>query len=489
MRNNTNFRTIGGLPINTDASAIRVMPSIESTSMSLYPYVTSTPPLSTTELSVGEAFWALFGRTPDAGSLEYWVGVLGAGASTTMAVNTIVSALASSLILDMTPAAWVAQLYYHVLGKMPAEDASGQAYWVGVMGGSTAGNVAQQVITASLGASGYAADTARNRRKVMESVLRLQKTQGVSLSTQDSRTVLLRTVGVGASYTSCMADVYRLLVSRVASTPNSWGRALTAVALFDEARIPDGAPTRQFRHLVWYNRAGEMMLASVFLPPNFRAVSEHRTIVAWHGGGWRQGYPGQIYNYCTALATGSDPSYVVLAPTYRLTAYGFTAPASQADAEDFYALVNAAAFIKRKPGKVGLFGESSGGHLACMLGATQNIHRVLALYPPIDLRGSPAVSAALDPYVDYYATDAALQASSSANVAWAAGRTTRFQLWHGTSDSFVPSAQTAALVTVAGSFCVARYRAGEGHGFSEAGQAAVLAAAIRFFDDRQALDV
>lgn len=459
--------------------------------------MTSTAALSTTEASVGEAFWALFGRTPDAASLAYWVGQLGAGASTATAANSIASSVSSALILDLTPSAWVAQIFYHVLGKLPAEDLAGQAYWVGVMTSSvvdplidrTAGGIAKQIITASLAASGYDADTARNRRNVMESVCRLQKAHGASLSTQDSRTILLRVFGVTTSYTSCMSDVYRLLVSKTASTPLSWGRAMTASILYGEARIPAEGPTRQFRHLVWYNRSGNMMLAAVFLPPNFNTAGAHRTVVAWHGGGWRQGYPGQIYDYCTALATGSDPSYVVLAPTYRLTAYGFTSPSLQEDAEDFYSLVNSATFIKRISGKVGLFGESAGGHLACLLGATQNVHRVMALYPPIDLRGTTAVSTALDPYVDYYATTPALQSSSSANVAWVSGRTTRFQLWHGTADSFVPSAQTAAMVTAAGLYCVARYRTGEGHGFSATGRAAVLAAAIRFFDDRQALDV
>lgn len=467
----------------TATSPVRNIGLLSSTGV-LKPYVTSTSALSTNEMNVVIAYLTLFGKTPDRAALAYWSSYASTLAD---AVDSIRAAVSGALIFDADPGVSVALVYYHLFGRVLNDDPAGQAYWTSVLVGTGGyGAMVQTIYAIGSTSDDYYGDTLRNRALAAESVARLQKSQAFDLSGNDARSAVLRVVGAVTSYDAAMVDIYRLLVSRVASTPMSWGQSLTDTSLYSDARTYDNSSIRQHRYLVWYNRSGDMMRATVYLPPNFVPTSSHRGIIALHGGGWRQGYPEVIYDYCTQLASGTDPSYVVLAPTYRLTAHGGVAPGLQNDVADFYSLVNAATRFKLSAGKVSLFGESSGAHLACLLGATQNVHRVLGLYPPINLTGATAVSPTLDPYVDYYASGAT-QTSSSADLQWASGRTTPFQLWHGLSDGFVPSAQTADMVTAAGAYCVPHYLTGEGHGFTYDNRQNVINAARVFFDDRNPL--
>lgn len=462
----------------------RNMVSSDNATAGLKSYVASAAALSVTEKSVAKAFLALFGRAPDRDGLAYWSGVVGASASVTTAVNALRSAVSSSYILDMDNAVSVDLMFYHVLGKTRGEDPDGAAYWTAQLAGGTSyGAIVETVLTACETATGYHADAARNRWLIVESICRLQKSHSVDLDVQDSITSVLRVFGELYSYEQAMDDVYRLLVLRKPSPAVAWGNVLTQATVYDRSRTPGNTTIRQVRNLVWYNRDGAMMLAVAYLPAAFKTVDKVRPVIAMHGGGWRQGYPEKIYDYCLALAGTSDPAYLVLSPKFRLTAFGFASPLLQNDIDDFYRLVKAAPFLKPYADKISLFGESSGGHLACLIGAQQDVHRVFAIYPPIDLRGDPSVSAGLDPYVDFYAADTAAKASASVNAIWSSPRTTRFQLWHGTSDAFVPSSQSAALKAAAGDRCSVTYVSGEGHGFTATTQAAVIAAARAFFDD------
>lgn len=445
-------------------------------------YVSGTAALSVGEANITKAFLAVFGRCPDRSGLAYWVSVLGSSVTMANAVNSLVSNVSSSYILDTDTSVSIALLYHHLFGKVKEEDPDGFAYWIALKnGGSTYGAVAESMVSVGNSSSGYHADLMRSRILAADSAMRLAKAYGRDLSVQTSISAILRVRGDVASYDAAMVDIHRLLVLNVASTPLTWGAAYTSRTFDTDFAAVSYSPVRQYRNLVWYNREGDMMLAAAYLPANFTATAQHRAIIGLHGGGWRQGYPEVIYRYCTALATGTNPSYVVLAPNYRLTAYGHTSPGPENDVADFWSLVNSASFLKLYSGKVGVFGESSGGHLGCLLGAKQDIPRVMALYPPIDLTGTTAVSSGLNPYVDYYATNTSLQSTASPHLVWTGARTTRFNLWHGTSDTLVPSAQSTALDSAVGALCSVVYRTGEGHGFSEAVRKEVVADAVSFF--------
>lgn len=486
-------RIIDGEEINFAAGPFRnLTPQTTGTGV-LKSYVTSTTALTAAELNIARAYLILFGRSPERAGLAYWLGEIGSMASIETATDGINAAIAGAYILDYAPSVMVARMFHGLFGKVYAEDPGGQDYWAARIAGGleTLGSTTTALVSAALGISGYHADTMRNRFLVLESICRLQAAHSRDLSYQTARSIILRVDGTLASYDDAMEDVHRLLVLGTANPTNAWDKSYTASTFLADCRTPDNTAIRQQRRLVWYNRAGDMMLAVAYLPSNFESASEHRGIIGLHGGGWRQGYPEVIYDYATALAgSGTDPSYVVICPQYRLTSYGYNNPNLEEDVEDFWNLLadSSSSFLKLAAGKVGLFGESAGGHLACMLGSTIDAHRVLALYPPIDLRGDPAVSAGLDPYVDYFAPTSGEKDAASPSLVWSSARTTKFQLWHGNSDSFVPPAQTTAFDTAVGANCATRFRAGEGHGFTSSVKAEVIADAITFFDERQALE-
>lgn len=483
------IRLVDGEQVDTEAYPLRrVLAPPESSTGLMKDYVIATPALSVTEISVGKAFYILFGRAPDNSGLAYWNSYFGVGQSVATVADGIIVSTAGAFLIDLDNRAFVGMVYNYLFGKCPEEDQAGQDFWTNQLNnGVSKGTMIQNILEAVVGISGYHADQLRNRLLVVESICRLQKSENYNLSVQDSRTSVLRVTGTPLSYEEAMGDIYRLLVSKIASTPLTWAVSLTSSELYSRARVPDNTTVRQHRYLVWYNRNGEMMLAQAYLPPNFTSVASHRGIISIHGGGWRQGYPEKLYSYNTAFAEGTDPSYVVLGMQYRLTAYNYTSPGPEQDAQDFWDLVNNSPFLKLTSGKVGMFGESSGGHLACFVGSSVDVPRVFAMYPPVDLRGDPAVSVGLDPYVDYYATTTTTKASASTNLKWTSARTTEFQIWHGLSDDFVPVAQSQAFKTVVGTKCKLVTRQGEGHGFSTPTRAEVITEAIKFFDDRQPL--
>lgn len=475
-------RTVESTPILAAAIATRNLTPHVSGLGTLPGYVTSTATLSSAEKNILTAFLCLFGRVPERSSLAYWLSTLGGSVTVETAVNSIAAAVSSSYILDTDPGVQIALLYHNLFAKTQQEDPEGFKYWKDLrIAGSTIGTIASSMASIGASAVGLNGYAFRNRILTAEAVSRLQKYHSRDLSAQTSISILLRNTGTLESYTQALEDVYKILVLAITPNPLSWGLVYTSGMLVREAISVSYSPVKHFRNLVWYNRNRDMMLATVYLPNTFNTDSFHRGIIALHGGGWRQGYPEVINTYCTSLAMQINPSYVVIAPTYRLTSLGYTSPSPENDVADFYNMCSTAGFLKLYPNKLGIFGESSGGHLGCLVGSTQNVSKVLAIYPPINLTGATAVSVGLDPFVDYYATNSTLQSNASPNLVWTGARTTQFSLWHGTSDTLVPSTQSGMLDTAAGTNCTVQYKTGEGHGFSQSVQLEVIAHAKSFF--------
>lgn len=468
--------------INFAYAPRRVMPGAESGTGTLPAWVTSTTALTSAQRAVMRAYWLLIGRVPDRAGLAYWVALLGGGVTVAQAVDAIAANLGSTLAIDTAPAAIIAMVYWAAFGKVPEEDPSGQQYWLGEMMGAakSAGTVAQEIFDAGSVASGWHGDTCRNRSLLLEAAMRIQISQSYDLDVADSRAILLRVEGAISSYQAALNDLYRLVVDKTPSNPLTWGAVWTTNSFLDECRGHANTATMQHRRLVWYNRAGEMMLAYAVLPLNFAGGTGYPVVILWHGGGWRIGWPAQPYWYAERIA--SIASCVVVVPSYRQSVDGWQTPAPEHDVADMLALIKSAAsnWLKRDAGRVGMMGESSGGHLACLVGSQQDVWRVFALYPPIDLTGTPAVSPDLAAYVGYYASPAN-RAAASPNLVWTGARATRFELWHGNADTFVPAAQSAAMKAAVGANCTVNYRVGEGHGFSPAVKAEVVSAAQSFF--------
>lgn len=488
MRPTIMQRYINGQPVDGAAVRQRYLSPSESETGMLKTYVQSTPTLSTTETSVAKAFLALWGRPPDKGALDHWSQQAGPGATIAQVVNMLIQTVEPMIVLDLDNTVFVQTTYYHLFGKMPEEDIVGQDYWISELNlGMSKGTVIDNIFAAVAGVAGYHPDVLRNRWLVVESICRLQKAYNYDMDIQDSKTSVLRVVGELNSYDASMSDVFRLIINKTPSTPMTWGTSLTSADLYNQGRIPGNSSVRQHRYIVWYNRSGTMMLATVYMPQGFSSTPSHRCIISIHGGGWRQGYPEKLYDYNTAFASSTNPSFVVVSPIYRLSAYGYKSPSPENDIADFRTLVSNAPFLKIDTSKISMFGESSGGHLALMVGSKQDAHRVFALYPPTELRGSPSVSVDLDPYVQYYAPTVADKANSSPTAVWTSNRTTLFRLWHGTNDTLVPHTQSDAFVSVVGNKAVVTKVAGEGHGFTPSVRQQVINAVIAFFDERNPL--
>src|SRR4051812_21355690 len=141
---------------------------LEVATGSLKDYVANTAPLSASEMSVGKAFYILFGRAPDSEGLAYWAGEVGPNASLATAIDKITYGISGSYVIDPDNRAFIALIYNNLFSKASEEDPDGVAYWISQLNaGATKGTVARSILNAIVGISGYHSDTARNRLLVV----------------------------------------------------------------------------------------------------------------------------------------------------------------------------------------------------------------------------------------------------------------------------------------------------------------------------------
>lgn len=426
-------------------------------------YITTS--LTTTEMSVATAYLALFGRAPDLGGLNYWSGMLGANATVTTAVTSILNGMSGALLAPVrfTGASsdpnvakaerseYVEYVYAGALGKSVEDDRCGIAYWADQLSiNSDRAALITSILNAAAGTTDpYSYDMWSNRMLAVEAATRAQKQRMRSLDAQDSETLVRRVTDTLSSYNDAMNDLDRL-TQGIASPVNQWDQAYSPDTVGMQALpLNNTSSVKEHKYLVWYNRQGQMLLAHVFLPPGYPTASTYRAIVSVHGGAWREGFIEKLQKYNAAIA---QQNYVVFSPAYRLTNYGYASPAEQNDVEDFISLVkNSSSMFKIDPTRVGLFGESAGGHLVNLLGSKSNMRCVSTIYPVSDL-SDPWVydpkngDANLIQQIQYYVgNDWANQRAVSPTYTVVAGVGTKFHIQHGTADTIVPPSQTDAF--------------------------------------------
>jgi acetyl esterase/lipase len=183
-------------------------------------------------------------------------------------------------------------------------------------------------------------------------------------------------------------------------------------------------------------------------------------IVYVHGGGWRRGsrrepLPVLGAGFYDSLAAHG---FAVAAIDYRLSGEArFPAPLEDVRVAVGWIRDNAASY-RLDAGRVFLWGDSSGGHLALLAGLTgAKVQGVVGWFPVTDLAGLPADVAAAggapDPRPDsreaqllgapvWSVPDLAREASP---VAHASAGAPPILLLHGTADDMVPAAQSVRL--------------------------------------------
>ncbi|MEW9871336.1 alpha/beta hydrolase fold domain-containing protein [Arthrobacter sp. HS15c] len=201
-------------------------------------------------------------------------------------------------------------------------------------------------------------------------------------------------------------------------------------------------------------------------------------IVHFHGGGWRMGERSSLGPVTDGFALApfervASAGFAVVSADYRLSSQAVF-PAQLQDAQAAVAWLRAhAAEYNVDPDRIYAWGDSAGGHLACLVGlgadpdsgsagsgvpaANASVAAVAAWYPPTDLvhmgeQALPnAVATADDPgsrealLIGAQPADAPEKAAAASPLTYAGDHAPPFFLAHGTADRFVPAAQSATL--------------------------------------------
>jgi acetyl esterase/lipase len=215
------------------------------------------------------------------------------------------------------------------------------------------------------------------------------------------------------------------------------------------------------RNIVYTTRGGVAEALDVYLPRGAAPAGGWPVIVAIHGGGWRQfdrsDYAAKVAQ--PLVSTG----FAVVAPDYALSAPGAPSwPLAYDDVRDAVGWVRGpGGRFSLSQSRIAAMGESSGGHLALLLGTeldpATRVGAVIDFFGPTDLAamvnghsaGAPAVVQFLG---SKPAQNPAAYAAASP-IDRVTSRSAPVLILQGTADTVVPLSQSqelAAACTAAG---------------------------------------
>ena len=201
------------------------------------------------------------------------------------------------------------------------------------------------------------------------------------------------------------------------------------------------------RNIVYAQRGGRALRLDLYVPRTPRPAP---LIVWFHGGSWEFGSKG----FHLHLRELTREGFAIAAVNYRVISQARW-PAQREDCEEAVRWLRAnGAGYGADPQRMGLAGESAGGHLAALLGTTEGrprIKAVCALYPPTDMvalgrRYAKFKDASLITQMFGGRIEDRLAVARDASpVAHVCASCPPFQLWHGQRDFLVPVQQSRAL--------------------------------------------
>lgn len=214
------------------------------------------------------------------------------------------------------------------------------------------------------------------------------------------------------------------------------------------------------KNIVYSTAAGEELTMDLYFPTN-TAGRSLPTVLYLHGGGWQTGGKSMI-----AMIPGPTElvrrGYLVASVDYRL-APQYKFPSMLEDAKCAVRFLRAHANeFNLDPNRIGVIGESSGGHLAALLGLTDSsagfegagwtnqssrVQAVVDLYGPTDFATGKTNFMTLLLIKDAFgATNVNAPSLISANpVTYASSDAPPFLIMHGDHDTLVDLQQSAEL--------------------------------------------
>jgi len=203
------------------------------------------------------------------------------------------------------------------------------------------------------------------------------------------------------------------------------------------------------RDAVYAERDGRKLHLDLYVPAHQKPVP----VIVWiHGGGWKYGHKG----YNLQVRRLASEGFAVASVEYRLLSPSARWPAQLDDCQDALSWLrkNGAQYgIDAR--RMGLAGESAGGHLVALLGLQEKqpkIRAVCALYPPTDLVAMGERYASyrrLSIFSQMFGgeiSDRRQAARAASPIEYVTHRAPPFLLYHGGRDWLVPPAQSEALL-------------------------------------------
>jgi acetyl esterase/lipase len=272
---------------------------------------------------------------------------------------------------------------------------------------------------------------------------------------------------------------------------------IVALAAFALAAPTRAEPKLTFDPDVVYSKAGEKKLKLDLARPGGKGPFP--CVVCLHGGGWRMGNKKDLRPWITFLA---EQGYVAASVGYRLVPDG-TFPAQIEDAK------TAVRFLRSNADKYGIdkdrvaaMGWSAGGHLACLLGLTDEkcgfdgkecpdqsskVQAVIDYFGPTDLaafgKDDLAQKGMLAPFIGAKYSDNPAAHEKASPIKYVKKDAPPFLIFHGTKDWVVPIEQSRALTEKlkdAHTSVKLVEVPGEGHGWAGTANAETTRATILF---------
>lgn len=241
---------------------------------------------------------------------------------------------------------------------------------------------------------------------------------------------------------------------------------------------------------VYSEKGGQELRYDLFRPDTNEPLP---LVIAIHGGGWISGSKEEYRELGLALCRAGLAAAV---PSYRLAPL-HPFPAAVEDIADFVRFCRAQADEWNiRADRIGVIGNSAGGHLAAMAGLHPDpearANAVVDVCGIADIRRPrethlPISWGFLDQFLpyDYEGNEAIFEDASP--ICRVTPQAPPFLVIHGEEDDVVPVSQSDALVgALKEAGCAVEYHRlpNEDHGFSNGSWGHIEEAAVRFFKDR-----